>query len=341
MFLSIIIPVYNAKAFIVQCIDSLINQDIPAEDYEIICIDDGSTDETPVMLESYRKKYSNVIVKRKENGGVSAARNEGISIAKGDYVWFVDADDFIAPDILNKLKTLAESKNPERITVESYSFDTELKTAQIKDLKPNVPYKKVMATRTLYKLDYLKSNDIQFVKGVHYGEDGLFNYQTLIHNPKTVNSGVLAYFYRVHNASVTNAPKKQRVKKSLEGSKLVLDILVRDYNSGICPEESRRMLLYWMYAVAEHYTILGQEYFSENFRWEYEINNIPSGDSELRKMDGMMRRVSKNRNYGELVSFTEKKARKDSKAITRQKNKKIIKGYIKHPKRLLRKLMGK
>lgn len=339
MFISFIVPIYNSQEFIAQCLDSLINQNI--SDYEIICINDGSTDNSGIILDGYCKKHNNIIVKHKPNSGVSASRNEGINIAQGEYLWFVDADDFIAPNILNKLKQLAASCNSDRITVESFSFDTKLETEQTEGLKPNVPYKKVMATRTLYKREYLKNNGIIFTEGVHYGEDGLFNYQTLIHNPQTTDSNILAYFYRVHNLSVTNAPKKQRVKVSLGGSKLVFDILVKDYNNKICLSETRRMLLYWMYGILDFYTILGSDYFNNSFIWEYNLIDIPYKDFELKKLHKELLKISKTHNYKKLVNLNKKKKKRDNRKRNIQKNKKIIIGYIKHPKRLLAKLMSK
>lgn len=338
MFLSFIVPVYNAQSYINQCLDSLINQDI--SDYEIICINDGSTDNSQIILDDYSRKYNNIVVKSKANSGVSASRNEGIKIAQGDYIWFIDADDFVAPDILSALKEIATSCNPDRITVESYTFNTALETEQVKRLKPNVQYKKVMATRTLYKREYLKSNNIMFTEGVHYGEDGLFNYKTLIHDPKTIDSNVLAYFYRVHNLSVTNAPKKQRVMISLEGSKLVLDVLVRDYNQKICLSETRRMLLYWMYCIVGFYTVLGSDYFNDNFIWEHDLIDIPYSDFELRKLHKRMTKISESHNYHKLIKLNKKMIKKDNQKKVAQKNKKIIIGYIKHPKRLLKKLIN-
>lgn len=341
MFLSIIVPVYNAQTYLNQCIESLLNQNISNNDYEIICINDGSADTSAEILDDYSNNYSNIVVKHKTNSGVSASRNEGIKIARGDYLWFVDADDFIAPNILYNLKKLADSSNPDRITIESYTFDSILETQDTKKLKPNVPYKKLMATRTLYKKDFLNKNSITFTKGVHYGEDGLFNYQTLIYNPQTINSGLLAYFYRVHNASVTNAPKKQRIKKSLEGSKLVFDILVRDYNDKICLKETKRMLLYWMYGISEHYSILDAEYFVENFNWKYNLITSPFYDLETHRLHKKLLKISKTRNFNKIVKLVQAKKKKDIRNKVWQKNKKTFLGYIKHPKRLFKILIGK
>lgn len=109
MFLSFIVPVYNAEKYLNECISSLLQQDIPANDYEIICVNDGSTDGSLEILRTYENQYTNIVVIDKENGGVSAARNAGLDAACGDYVWMVDADDFIQKDCLGNIN---EEPNP-------------------------------------------------------------------------------------------------------------------------------------------------------------------------------------------------------------------------------------
>lgn len=344
MFVSIIVPVHNSQRYISQCIDSLLDQDISDEEYEIICVDDGSTDDSGVIIDEYAEKHSNIVAHHKINGGVSSARNIGLSLAQSKYVWFIDADDFIFPSVLKKLKNLAETNDSDRIKVESYSFDNDFDSEQVKSLykegslSSNMPYKEVMATRTLYKREYLIRNKILFLEGVHYGEDGIFNYQTLIHNPKTDDSGVLAYFYRRHDAAATSKPKKERVRKSLDGTKKVFDVLVCDYNNGICLNQTRRMLLYWMYGVLENYSILDCDYFCKNFNWEYNLTNIPLNDFELRRLYRLFRYLSKSHDYRKLTKFIKKRTRRNKRAEDWQTKKKIILGYIKHPKRLLNKL---
>ena len=91
MFLSFIVPVYNTEQYLLECLDSLLLQDLPLTDYEIICIDDGSTDHSADILRKYcEAKRTNIKVITQQNAGVSASRNQGLNNAKGDYVWFVD-----------------------------------------------------------------------------------------------------------------------------------------------------------------------------------------------------------------------------------------------------------
>ncbi len=106
--LSIVVPVYNVEKYIGRCLESLLNQDLPSEDFEIVAIDDGSPDKSSNIIEEYQKEYSNIRLIHKPNGGLSSARNRGIDEAKGKYIMFVDSDDFIAENclgtILNKIE---------------------------------------------------------------------------------------------------------------------------------------------------------------------------------------------------------------------------------------------
>lgn len=99
MKVSIIVPAYNAESTIAKCIDSILGQTLV--DLELIVVDDGSTDKTGAICSSYND--NRLIYKRKENGGVSTARNVGISLARGEYIGFVDADDYITPDMCEKM----------------------------------------------------------------------------------------------------------------------------------------------------------------------------------------------------------------------------------------------
>ena len=106
MKLSIIVPVYNVAPYLRKCVDSLITQDI--SNYEIVLVDDGSPDECPQICDEYSTKYSNIKVVHQVNAGLSAARNSGVSIAEGDYILFVDSDDYLQPNTLGTLLEQAE-----------------------------------------------------------------------------------------------------------------------------------------------------------------------------------------------------------------------------------------
>ncbi|MGN1190478.1 MAG: glycosyltransferase family 2 protein, partial [Candidatus Ornithospirochaeta sp.] len=104
---SVIVPAYNTSKYISKCLDSIINQTL--RDIEIICVDDGSVDSTPLILDEYSRRDSRVKVIHVPNGGVSKARNIGLSIAQGEFIAFVDSDDTISPEMLEKMVETAEN----------------------------------------------------------------------------------------------------------------------------------------------------------------------------------------------------------------------------------------
>ena len=99
--ISVIVPVYKVEAYLPRCVESLLSQTY--KDFEIILVDDGSPDTCPAMCDAYAKKYSNIHALHKENGGLSDARNAGMTAAKGEYVTFVDSDDYVHPAYLEML----------------------------------------------------------------------------------------------------------------------------------------------------------------------------------------------------------------------------------------------
>lgn len=186
---SIIIPVYNVERYLHRCIDSVLNQTL--QDIEIILIDDGSTDSSPDICDGYGSKYQNIRVFHKENGGASSARNLGIEKATGEYIGFVDSDDYISPDMYEKLYTALKD------------FDCEIAMCNYQTVKDNKALRtgkigfvadarvchdecvRLMQTahesnylwfnwNKLYSYDVIKGNNIRFDTGIPYGEDTPF-----------------------------------------------------------------------------------------------------------------------------------------------------------------------
>ena len=103
---SIVVPAYNVEMYLDECLTSCLRQDLAPEEYEVVCVDDGSADGTPQVLARFAS-VANVKVVRRANGGLSAARNTGLAHARGEYVWFVDGDDWIAENCLGRLYAAA------------------------------------------------------------------------------------------------------------------------------------------------------------------------------------------------------------------------------------------
>ncbi|MCQ2315226.1 MAG: glycosyltransferase [Bacteroidales bacterium] len=111
MILSIVVPVNNVENYLSKCLDSILNQDIAKDDYEIVVVNDGSTDNSGEIARGYASRYPNIILINQENRGLSGARNSGIMAAQGKYIQFVDSDDYLEPNVLGALVERAERDN--------------------------------------------------------------------------------------------------------------------------------------------------------------------------------------------------------------------------------------
>lgn len=109
MLLSIVIPIYNAEHYIGKCLDSILYQGIAPDSYEIVIVNDGSTDESSSIVRQYILKYPFIKLYNQVNQGQSAARNYGMSMANGDYIQFMDADDFLIENSLSKIVDFANN----------------------------------------------------------------------------------------------------------------------------------------------------------------------------------------------------------------------------------------
>ena len=131
MKFSIIIPVYNVEKYLKKCLTSIVQQNF--NDYELILVDDGSTDMSGKICDEFEEKYNNIIVMHISNSGVSNARNKGLEIARGEYIWFVDSDDYVEPEALKILSEQLEM-NPK---IELLFFETNVWKAE-KDQKEKI-----------------------------------------------------------------------------------------------------------------------------------------------------------------------------------------------------------
>lgn len=203
MFLSFIVPVYNTEKYLPECLDSLLDQDIPRDDYEIICINDGSTDGSLPILLSYANNYQNIHVIDQKNSGVGSARNSGLDAAQGDYIWFVDSDDMIHPNVLLELSSLLYSQSFDRLRIGAYTFcesfsPSEKVAIENHTLEVNSHYYDSNVWGSILKRSFcLKHNCRFFYSEISHGEDTLFMYELLSHLPTTFIYDKPFYLYRV------------------------------------------------------------------------------------------------------------------------------------------------
>lgn len=237
MFLSVIVPVYNAEAYIGECLRSLLEQDLPKEDYEIICVNDGSRDGSLAALQQFAREYPNIVVIDKENGGVATARNAGLAAARGEYIWFVDSDDFIKENVLGRLYNAAGSGNFDRLIIGCYFFQDRLteeeKTLSKEGKLPlNGPWYDSIVVRSIFRRSYLTRHGLTFhYPEITHGEDGMFMYEAVIPGMESFLIDEAIYFYRCHSGSAETGGSVKNRQKKLRSYIRICQILLDYYRN--------------------------------------------------------------------------------------------------------------
>lgn len=217
MKLSVILPVYNVEKYIHKCVESLYAQCLNENDFEIIVVNDGTPDNSIEKLKYFEQDHANIIILNQENRGVSIARNNGLKMAKGQYVLFIDPDDLLIPDSLPLLLSKA-IENELDILVGGYLRMDEKKTDIIstKEIFCNSE-EKIMegidyfidcynqnegfVWRNLYRRDFLDRNNILFSSQVSFMEDSLFVITALTNAKRVSFSPISFYIYVQHENS--------------------------------------------------------------------------------------------------------------------------------------------
>lgn len=221
--ISVIVPVYNAVLYLEKCLNSLLMQTY--KDLEIICVNDGSTDNSLEILEKYRAEDSRINIINIENSGVGAARNQGLQVFTGEYVSFIDADDWVN---LTLYETFVNStfENPVDIWVFNlgYNYVKNSKILVKNSVKledwdnwkspetiltfddcNNPFYSGMSACNKIYRGDFLRNNNLKFAEGIIF-EDALFNLQTMLKAKSLkVNPEIFYWYNQANTASVTKS----------------------------------------------------------------------------------------------------------------------------------------
>ena len=213
--LSIIVPFYNVEPYIEECIRSLYNQNIPWEEYEVVCVDDCSPDNSRAIVKRLQKEYPTLrLINHDRNRKQGGARNTGLMAAQGMYVWFVDSDDFIYPNVLglmletietNALDILQFDYNREKESISNQWQLSEIKSgeAYLFDHVSRDWFDKISGPwRQLFSRDFLLANQLRYIEGVMY-EDTDYMLQAFLLAEKVQNISIEAYHYRINNESVT------------------------------------------------------------------------------------------------------------------------------------------
>lgn len=217
-FISIVVPIYNVEAYLSRCVDSLLNQTM--EEIEIILVNDNSPDNCPVLCDSYAKKDNRIKVIHKENGGLSDARNAGLELAQGDYVLFVDSDDYID---IKTCEYFYEYLKDNKVDV-AIGSAIKVEGSKLSKFNDRTPYE-VNKTLTgneflktgykngvpsmavwcnLYNNDFLRRNNLFFKKGLLH-EDEQWTPRVFLLAKKVLVTEICFYNYVIREGSITNS----------------------------------------------------------------------------------------------------------------------------------------
>lgn len=208
--ISIIIPVYNVALFLRQCIQSIISQE---GNIEVILVDDGSPDESPSICDEYAQKDNRIHVIHKQNGGVSSARNAGLDTAQGEWIWFVDGDDYIAENVLKRIcQEIQERPNADLIQMGmNYLYDDNRLVPQKIKLVDNLEKNKFLLQhityhnhRLLFKREIIEKNRLRFTQGLRVAEDQEFQLKYMMLCKTPIQIPISAYIYRQREGSATH-----------------------------------------------------------------------------------------------------------------------------------------
>lgn len=219
MKLSYIVPVYKVEKYLEECIESILSQSM--DDYEIILVDDGSPDACPEICDRYAEKYPEKIrVVHKENSGPANTRNVGLSMAKGDYIFFIDSDDFLKEDRVKELYEKAVEYDADVLQTSYYALDessgkenfvkASFETNKLlthADMEKELCYASserriVFAWRNLFKREFLLKNNIVFEEKLRMVEEVPFNLEALVKAERFVAVDIPVLCYRVRNDSL-------------------------------------------------------------------------------------------------------------------------------------------
>lgn len=217
MKLSIVIPVYNTEKYLEKCLASCVNQEVEKADYEIVVVDDGTKDNAMAIALRYQENYPNIKIFSQENAGLSAARNMGLSHCSGDYIWFVDSDDYIEegslPLIFNEIED-----NPDVICIQAKRSDEETARNSFSGNVKNgfdvllhsfddwdrcVPY-------FIFNRQFIDNHQLRFYVGIFH-EDDEFTPRALVYAEKVSVIDRPLYYYWVKTENTitkTVNPKK-------------------------------------------------------------------------------------------------------------------------------------
>ena len=300
--LTVVIPVYNVEKYLKRCIDSILIQEW--KNYDILLVDDGSTDNSPQICEDYAKAYDIISVIHKENGGLSEARNTGISNAEGEYVYFLDSDDWIEPNTFSDLAEVIESDqydiisfNPEFVKSEHDIIKSDSKRTKRLTGKEalidmfSYGFITGFATDKIYRKALFTKNTIQFPVGKYYEDLGT-NYKLFLAAKKVYATNQKYYHYLIDNPdAITQSWNEKKLRDMFEFYK---EVFYSDFvRSQLNQEELHISQLYYVNGLTH---ILASLYKAKLHKNYDEITSEVKQELEKNKMTCSEMKSIPNRN---------------------------------------------
>lgn len=275
IFFSIVVPVYNVEKYLKQCVDSILNQTFT--DFELILVDDGSSDDSPNICDEYKKKDDRIKVIHQKNSGQVVARKTGLVLAKGDYVQFVDSDDWLELNALEVVAKNIKENNADIVTFDAYFCYNYKKSKVGQSVKAGVYNKKQLKEKIYPKMIYsgnffyfgiyaamwnkvfrrslLFPNMINVDPRLKIGEDGVTTFATFLDAEKiVVLEGVHLYNYRDNNSSIT----RSYCANQFDNAKLLIETLRKINKQKNVYNLDTQIDYYYMYNI---YSIFVEEFY--------------------------------------------------------------------------------
>lgn len=233
--LSFIIPAYNSSKYIVRCIESIYNQNLEVNSFEVIVVDDGSTDDTKSIVENLIAdgQHKNLHLISQINSGPSVARNNGLNVSEGKYVWFVDSDDYIEELSISKLISLINSNEPDILFFELTQIDVDSKTSRracSQSLVKNSVisgkeaiingFNPASACSAIIRRDFLIGNKLYFKHGL-YNEDTELMYRAVALSKSVIFTDFAPYIYELHQGGRLTSEKPEVLIKRISDNAII------------------------------------------------------------------------------------------------------------------------
>lgn len=235
--ISIIVPAYNAESFLRICLDSILKQTFT--DFEVIVVDDGSIDNTKLIIREYQELDYRILGIYKENGGVTSARNAGVQFSKGKYLFFLDSDDYIPSSALNDLFQVAENESSDIVFgLFALIENQKCKIYHVNDFGQisKLEYLKLLCTgrapwqlcSKLFRRELYQVENLMIPQSLAVGEDALALFQLVLHAQKISMVNKTVYYYVQRSNSVMHTKNIKLANDNFIAANSIVHILDKD-----------------------------------------------------------------------------------------------------------------